>query len=141
MPRSINKQTGLTVVEIFIVIALISLFLSIVMAALTKARAEARDARRVIDVSEIQKGLNIYYATNQQFPIFTRAVILNGEDPFSKKLLESGVMQSFPTDPTHPLLSYYYLSNNDGSDYFLTYCLETSSLEGKSKGCDNTLGP
>lgn len=136
-----NKQGGLSIVELFIVVALLGLALSIVSTSFMNAKKKARDTRRILDVAEVSQALNIFYVTAQRFPIIQNSVTIDGHDPLSKLLLEKGALQHIPLDPSYPTYGYYYISNKDGSDFILTYCLETNLIREQFKGCNNIIRP
>lgn len=51
---------GFTLIELLVVIAIIGLLSSVILAVLSSARAKARDARRVADISTLNKAVAIY---------------------------------------------------------------------------------
>lgn len=55
---------GFTLIELMVVITIIGLIASTVLAALSSARAKARDATRVQTVKELQKALELYRNVN-----------------------------------------------------------------------------
>src|SRR3989344_5254966 len=60
----VKKGTaGYTVIELFIVVAIISLLASIIMAVFATTQQKTRDTRRIADVDSIRKSLALY-ATN-----------------------------------------------------------------------------
>lgn len=52
---------GFTLIELLVVVAIISLLSSVVFASLNTAREKARDARRKVDLKQIQTALELYY--------------------------------------------------------------------------------
>ncbi len=66
--RSTSNSSGFTLIELLVVIAIIGLLSSVVLAALNEARAKARDAQRISDITEIRKALELYYANNNVYP-------------------------------------------------------------------------
>ena len=56
-----NKNQGFTLIELLVVIAIIGILASIVLVSLQGARAKARDARRMHDLSQIRTALFLYY--------------------------------------------------------------------------------
>lgn len=63
-----NRKTGFTLIELLVVISIISLLASVVLASLNSARAKARDARRLADMDNITKALQLYYDANNAYP-------------------------------------------------------------------------
>lgn len=63
------RQTGFTLVELLVVIAIIGLLATIGIVSLTSARSKARDARRITDVRNVTKALDLYFAAKQQYPV------------------------------------------------------------------------
>ena len=54
------KKRGFTLIELLVVIAIIGLLSSIVFASLNSARVKARDAKRLAEISEIKKALELF---------------------------------------------------------------------------------
>ena len=63
-----SKKAGFTLIELLVVIAIIGILSSVVLASLNTARAKSRDARRIADLSQIQKALELFYDANRQYP-------------------------------------------------------------------------
>ncbi len=55
-----NRQSGFTLVELLMVVAIITLIMSIVTALVGDARAKARDTKRRADLAQIQVALELY---------------------------------------------------------------------------------
>jgi prepilin-type N-terminal cleavage/methylation domain-containing protein len=53
---------GFTLVELLVVISIIGLLSSIVYASVNSSRVRARDVRRVVDVRQIEKAVQLYAA-------------------------------------------------------------------------------
>lgn len=69
LPSTVIKNSpAFTLIELLVVIAIIGLLSSIVFAAVNNARAKARDARRIADLREVQKALEMYYADHGKYP-------------------------------------------------------------------------
>jgi prepilin-type N-terminal cleavage/methylation domain-containing protein len=59
-----QKRSGFTLIEVMVVITIIGLLASVVLSAMTTARAKARDTTRVQSVKELQKALELYRNAN-----------------------------------------------------------------------------
>ncbi len=64
-----RTKDGFTLIELLVVIAIISLLASIVLASLNSARVKARDARRITDMREIYKALQLDFDRNGYLPV------------------------------------------------------------------------
>lgn len=69
MKHMFSSSKGFTLIELLVVIAIIGLLASTVFTSLGSARAKARDARRMSDMNEIAKALDLYYAQNGSYPV------------------------------------------------------------------------
>jgi prepilin-type N-terminal cleavage/methylation domain-containing protein len=63
------SSRGFTLIELLVVVAIIGLLSSVVMASLNGARTKARDAVRKTELKQIQTALEMYYNTNNAYPI------------------------------------------------------------------------
>ncbi len=74
-PIEITKKTqpvksgaGFTLIELLVVIAIIALLTSIALIAFMSARQKARDAKRLSDMTQMNTGLELYFATYRGYP-------------------------------------------------------------------------
>lgn len=63
-----KPRSGFTLIELIVVIAIFGILSSIVLSLLTDARLDARDKRRVADVQQLQKALELYHVDHSTFP-------------------------------------------------------------------------
>ncbi len=104
---------GFTLLELLIVIALIGILSAVALASLNAGKEKSQDSRRVAELKEIQKALNLYFVDNGHYP---REGF--GEDTSSGMICASCVgginlildayMSEVPEDPSHDGITYYY---------------------------------
>lgn len=63
-----NNKSGFTLIELLVVIAIIGILSTLAIVALSGARQKARDAKRVADLNQIGKALELYYSDNNNYP-------------------------------------------------------------------------
>jgi type II secretion system protein G len=74
-----NSSKGFTLIELLVVIAIIGILATLVLLQVGSARAKARDAKRVADVSQIRSALELYLDENTTYPL---AVQDGGAGPY-----------------------------------------------------------
>jgi prepilin-type N-terminal cleavage/methylation domain-containing protein len=74
MFKSENSR-AFTLVELLIVIAIIGLLASVIMVALSSARVRARDAKRLSEVQQTAKALELYFNQCNAYPQLPTATI------------------------------------------------------------------
>ncbi|MBI4117967.1 MAG: type II secretion system protein [Parcubacteria group bacterium] len=136
-----HTYKGFTILELLVVLAVIGMLMSVVIVSMSGVKEKGRDATRMQHLQEVQNALNLYYTNHSKFPVFASATTITGDDAFSVVLEGELVISEVPPDPQHPVRTYTYQSNASGSDYTLTFCLETNSIKGYSMGCANTKKP
>lgn len=115
MKKLKQKQKGFTLIELLVVIAIIGLLASVVLLALSSARAKGRDARRISDLRQIATAANLQYETTGSYAEET-----------------AGGLQSMPTIPDMPIggacdaeqVDYGYVGTDTTFD--AATCIETS---------------
>lgn len=147
----LNDKKGFTLIELLVVISIIGVLSTVAMTSLNGARKKARDARRKIEIGEIQKALELYYADHGEYPASGGGTIPNGgwsdSGNFTWTTLGTALASYAPVFPIDPIntvatseadwvgcssigLSYSYFSA--GYDcprqwYMLIYKLEAES--------------
>jgi prepilin-type N-terminal cleavage/methylation domain-containing protein len=67
--NTFTKSAGFTLIELLVVIAIIGILASTVLASLSGARAEARDAQRIQNAKSLEKALELYRLKNGSYPL------------------------------------------------------------------------
>ena len=98
-------KKGFTLIELLVTIAIIGILASSVLAAVGGARAKARDAKRLASVSEIQKGLELFFDSFQTYPTTTPNGF-TGSDAGLQMLFASGFIKSDPSQ-SGSVFTYY----------------------------------
>ena len=76
-----KNNKGFTLIEMLVVVAIIGLLSSVVVVGLGSARQNARDARRISDIRQIQNALEVYYSSAQSYPDALSALSSTPKDP------------------------------------------------------------
>ena len=136
-----NKtKRSFTLIELLVVIAIIGLLSSVVLVALNEARIRARDAKRLMEISQIRTALELYYSDYNQYPasgVGTPPVGWSKSYEASWDVLKTALEPyiNLPKDPINETanyamygyLNYAYYSLGYGCDrqwYMLVYNLE-----------------
>lgn len=124
--KKIKTSGGFTLIEMLVVIAIISLILTIAAVNYASANKRARDGRRKADLEQIRSALEMYRADNPAigYPNVANYSALAG--PLSNYI------NPFPNDPQNVGLSYtYYYVWLSTTTYRLCTVLEA----GGGSGC------
>lgn len=107
----VSEKKGFTLIELLVVIAIIALLSSVVLAALSSARTKARDARRISDIRQIQRAIDLYaddhgglYPTSANFVTVADSGTTTS---FGFKRITSSSLSTWDTDLL-PLLAPYF---------------------------------
>lgn len=137
----LSARQGFTLIELLVVVAIIAVLISLILVSLNEVRLKSRDAKRLSDMREIEKALNLYQDNQGNFPIATTAVTITSDDAVSLALEGDLVISNVPIDPLHSSLTYTYQSDTSGTTFTLSFCLEGDSIPNFSQGCGNTITP
>jgi len=68
MSKPLKKVKGFTLIELLIVVAIISILVSIGAVSFSRIQRQGRDAERKTDLREIESALELYYADKGEYP-------------------------------------------------------------------------
>lgn len=99
---------GFTLIELLVVISIISFIASILIVAFHSAIQKGRDAKRVEDIAQLQKGLELYYQDHNAYPDSGGAVApdfaWSTSNDSSWQALQNELAPYLPTLPNDPLV-------------------------------------
>ena len=111
----IRKSSGFTLLELIVVIAIVGLFSALVLVSVTEVRKKARDTKRMQDISQIQRALELYY---DQYGVYPTPDFdgCGGWDVGNRDLplLNTRLDEFMPNTPEDP----YYSGNCIGYRYY-----------------------
>ncbi len=100
-----KSQKGFTLVELLVVIAIIGILATLLLLQLGVARQRARDAKRIVDISQTRTAVELYFDDNGQYPQVASFVLLG---PF----IVPKYLTNIPADPlNNGDFSYRYAFN------------------------------
>lgn len=135
MIKSFNKnnkfQFGYTLIEIIVVISIIGFILTVALYAFNYSRALARDTKRVADLSQIKKSIEMFRNEKGHYPDTTDFGDNSGEcigdqdsggnnragitgcssahaNPYFFEVIIKDYMNIIPADPRHDGSNFYY---------------------------------
>ncbi|MDO8600143.1 MAG: type II secretion system protein [bacterium] len=132
-------QRGFTLIELLVVVGIISLIASVGLISMNEAREKARDAKRLADLNEIQKLVELYKSDNNGNPPGQEGTEYINGVPNWIPGLSPRYIKELPSDPLDAD-PYQYHYQREGNDYETAGILEKSSNEascndGGSGGC------
>lgn len=63
-----RSESGFTLIELLVVLAIVGMLAALAMTALGSTRAKSRDTKRKGDLLNLQKGLELYFTSNNAYP-------------------------------------------------------------------------
>lgn len=131
----LKKTKAFTLIELLVVIAIIGILTTIAIVALQSSRADSRDAKRLADVRQMQKALEMYFLENGSYPSDISSGIASGTTIYMEQIPVS------PTPADGECIDYYntYIYTASGSSYTLDFCLgsKTGELDSGYKRATN----
>lgn len=136
---------GFTLIELLVVISIIGLLASVVLVSINSARQKSRNSKRLADVNQLAKGLELFYNQAGGYPTGTGAtgtgytaaagavfgsVILQSINTLGTYNMTPTFMTTVPVSPTPydgnctaSNNSYIYQVSATGNTYTITFCL------------------
>ena len=100
-----KNNKGFTIIELIVVIAIVAVLATIIITSVNQFQAKARDAKRKADISQIVKGLGMYYILHGSYPANSYGgacgTALNGADLISQGLKNDDIMSKIPSAPSN----------------------------------------
>ncbi len=109
MLNQLRKQSGFTIIELLIVIAIIGILATLVLTNFQGAQAKGRDTTRKSDINSVYQKLEEYYNENGSYPNadLTDAILPGIDEGALQDADEADIQNSFSTatvDPGEPTL-------------------------------------
>ncbi len=144
---------GFTLIELLVVIAIIGVLSSVVLAAVGRARARARDAKRIGDIRQMVTSMEQYHIAHGSYPTGTLSIdsagnggavisdpaaLDGGDEPFVPTYTAFMPVAPLPTDGDCQgnigigNNNYWYQVTDDGYTYTLTACIGADNADWKA---------
>ncbi|TSC54596.1 MAG: putative General secretion pathway protein GspG [Parcubacteria group bacterium LiPW_30] len=109
----IKDKKGFTLIELLVVIAIIGILSSIVIASLNTARVKARDTRRLADMNQLIKAIEMYHTDNGFYPAcgvadYCNSTASGGYVNLNTLGVKPNYLSATPVDPTNIAAQYGY---------------------------------
>lgn len=106
--KSIMKSSrGFTLIELLVVIAIIGILSSVILASLSTARQKARDGKRIAQIVQTQRALELYFDAYQSYPSTTPSGY-SGDDAALGLLEALNLLPPVPIPPPGTNATYIY---------------------------------
>ena len=128
-----KSQKGFTLVELLVVIAIIGILATLLLLQLGVARQRARDAKRIVDVSQVRTAAELYFDDAGQYPQVATFAALGA-------LIVPKYMSLLPVDPLNSGNYTYNYAYNGITKYHLWAELEQNAGALKSDADINSTG-
>jgi len=162
IPTRHYVKRGFTLIELLIVVAIISILISIGATSYLRAQKNGRDGQRKSDLGIVASGLEQYYADNNKYPqsgtgadagkIFCDGAALNWDGTTAFACSSRTYLSKLPQDLLAPAQNYYYLALNSsgaaGCDntspgnscqrFILSTNLENNNDDSRNAGCNSS---
>jgi uncharacterized protein (TIGR02145 family)/prepilin-type N-terminal cleavage/methylation domain-containing protein len=125
-----NNKSAFTLIELLVVVAIIGILSTLAVIALQSSRADSRDAKRLADVRQIQKALEMYFLENGSYPSDISSGIASGTTIYMAQI----PVAPTPADGECPSYNNTYTYTASSSSYTLDFCLGSKTGEFNAGG-------
>jgi prepilin-type N-terminal cleavage/methylation domain-containing protein len=140
-----STHKGFTLLELLVVVGMIAMLISVVGFNMFAGLSKARDSRRLQDINDLQKGLQLSLIADPAKLYITSGnaeILLTGTDAINTKLLSDKSIVQGIKDPLHDGTNeYWYKANANRTSYEIRFCLENDQVKNFKKGCANKKTP
>jgi prepilin-type N-terminal cleavage/methylation domain-containing protein len=91
---------GFTLIELLVVISVIGFISTAAFTSLNRARMKARDARRMSDLQQLEKAIELYYNDHESYPVNANTAS-NDDWPSNFKQQIAPYLSKPPVDPLY----------------------------------------
>ena len=120
--RAVGSTTrGFTLIELLVVIAIVGILSSVILASLSTARQKSRDAKRITEITQIGKALELYFDGKQSYPS-TTPTGFSGDDAAVQMLAAVGFFARTPPPPQGTNPTYIYHGVTKATNGTLSEC-------------------
>jgi prepilin-type N-terminal cleavage/methylation domain-containing protein len=116
-----RRLLGFTLIELLVVISIIGLLAAVALVYFVSLRASARDARRQIDIREINTAMALAYNDDNQYPLIT----VDGEGKITNTSIASSTDTYLSPTSQDPKGGNYYGKANADAGNRQKYCIYT----------------
>ncbi|OGG41894.1 hypothetical protein A2837_01630 [Candidatus Kaiserbacteria bacterium RIFCSPHIGHO2_01_FULL_46_22] len=128
-------KAGFTLVEVLVVIAIITVLMSIVFASVSESRKKARDSKREADIQQVAAALQVWATANGRYPSTAEGVCQFytsfGPGGCLQVLVTSGLLNALPQDPQNE--SYSGSWPNDQMYFYDNWCAAPTTPTGDQR--------
>lgn len=94
MKNQKNIKKGFTLIELLVVVAILGVLASMITVSLNRARISARDAKRIAEINQMRKAVEVYYLNHDAYPQVNDTNIATGWSSFIQYLRGDGILAS-----------------------------------------------